>query len=129
MVSLEKRFIRTLFVASVGFSFINFYACTTLVGGRDDFVVNYDRTPAAEPHGIVKSNFSNSDATKQIILEKLTKSLAVQSDEILREKAAELKSMKIRFYMYDDANITLDGSPIIKTLYKPKLQHSNERIR
>jgi hypothetical protein len=68
-------------------------------------------TPVAEEsHDIVNSNVSTSDTTKQITVEKLPKSLALQTDEILRGKTADLKRMKIRFYMYNDANITLRKS-------------------
>ena len=71
---------------------------------------------AAGSQDIVKQvNFSSTS-------EKFQKSFTVQSDEILTAKAADLQSMKSRFYMYDDANITQVDNPLLKRL-RPREMH------
>ena len=87
--------------------------------------------PAEDSHDIVNSNISSttSDTTKQIIIvEKLPKSHVDQTDIILKEKAADLKRMKTRFYMYDDANITLDGNPLLKDLNRRQIHRMGDAV-
>ena len=69
-----------------------------------------------------------SNRDEIIIVEKLPKSHVVQTDIILKEKAADLKRMKTRFYMYDDANITLDGNPLLEHLNRRQIHRMGDAV-